>query len=297
MDLITLSFPKNYIWSGLSIAGLGLITYLTNRYMKNTTDTSSQIYHKSNETIFGIPNLNYLTGRATTNKLNYIFWNGDLGSTYLVLNHLMQDQVVQPIYIERYSIVKALEEDNLNNILNKKQINKPLSNDDKELLKEISEIKRIQNKESKDLEILRQMILKHYPEFKFNFLPTLYVSNIQKDLKHTSGFYDIVKESKTTITNGVELLEYMTRFMKHYFQEDETNNTDTGIDTDSNNKQILIAFTNQYKNIEILKKIISNQYFKNVKMPFITIDKETVRYMAVEFLPNSIIMGFLNNGK
>ena len=305
MDLITLSFPKNYIWSGLSVAGLGLLTYLTNRYMKNTVDTSSQIYHKSNETISGIPNLNYLTGRGNTNqinnpnhntnKLNYIFWNGDLGSTYLVLNHLMQDQVVQPIYIERYSIVKVLEEDNLNNILKKNQINKPLSNDDKNLLKEISEIKRLQNKESKDLEILRQMILKHYPEFKFNFLPTLYIANIQKDLKHTSGFYDIVKESKTAITNGVELLEYMTRFMKHYFQADETNNTDT--DTNTNNKQILIAFTNQYKNLEILKKIISNKYFKNVKMPFITIDKETVRYMAVEFLPNSIIMGFLNNGK
>lgn len=284
MDLITLSFPKNYIWTGVSIAGLGLLTYLTNRYIKNTNDTASQIYHKSNETISGIPNPN-------TNKLNYIFWNGDMGSTYLVLNHLMQDQVVQPIYIERYSIVKSLEEDNLNNILNKKQINKPLSNDDKELLKEILEIKRIQNKESKDLEILRQMILKHYPEFKFNFLPTLYVSNIQKDLSFTSSFYDIVKESNSPITNGIELVEYISRFIKHYFPEDEKNNT-----LNINKKQILIAFTNQYKNIEILKKIISNGYFQNVKTPFITIDKKTVRYMAVEFLPNSIIMGFLNNG-
>jgi hypothetical protein len=292
MDLITFSFSKNYIWSGLSVAALGLLTYLTNRYMKNTVDTSNQIYYKTNEKISGIANLNYLKEKDSKEKnvkVNYIFWNGDLGSTYLIINHLMQDQIVQPIYIERYSIIKYLEEDNLNNILKKKQINKPLSPEDKILLKEISNVKQIQNKESKDLEIMRQMILKHYPEFKFNFLPTLYVSNIQKDLSHTSTFYDNIKNISPIHSNGIELIELINRFIKYNFPDEN--------ESLPSQKNILIAYTNQYKNIDLLKKLIDKGYLKNVKLPFINIDNETVRYMSVEFLPNSIIIGFLNNNK
>ena len=44
MDLITLTLSKNHLWSALSVAGLGAITYLTNRYVKNTITTKNQTY-------------------------------------------------------------------------------------------------------------------------------------------------------------------------------------------------------------------------------------------------------------
>ena len=101
MDLITLTLNKNYIWSGLSIIGLGTLTYLSNRYMNNTKKTQNQSYYKPSELIKGIPNLNYLTHNTNnTNKTNnivYIFWNGDMNSTYLLIDLLVQDKIIQPL--------------------------------------------------------------------------------------------------------------------------------------------------------------------------------------------------------
>ena len=42
MDLITLTLTKNHIWSSLSVLGLAGVTYLTNRYVNNTKQTSNQ---------------------------------------------------------------------------------------------------------------------------------------------------------------------------------------------------------------------------------------------------------------
>ena len=51
MDLITLTLSKNHLWSALSVAGLAGVTYLTNRYVKNTTLATNQTYYKPFETL------------------------------------------------------------------------------------------------------------------------------------------------------------------------------------------------------------------------------------------------------
>ena len=82
MDLITLTLNKNHLWTGLSFVGLGTFTYLTNRYLTNTKETSNQTYYKPCEVIKGIPNLTILnntnnnntnTTNNITNNITYIF--------------------------------------------------------------------------------------------------------------------------------------------------------------------------------------------------------------------------------
>ena len=66
MDLITLTLNKNHLWTGLSFVGLGTFTYLTNRYLTNTKETSNQTYYKPCEVIKGIPNLTILNNTIIT---------------------------------------------------------------------------------------------------------------------------------------------------------------------------------------------------------------------------------------
>ena len=64
MDLLTLTLNKNHLWTGLSFVGLGTFTYLTNRYLTNTKETSNQTYYKPCEVIKGIPNLTILNNNT-----------------------------------------------------------------------------------------------------------------------------------------------------------------------------------------------------------------------------------------
>ena len=134
MDLITLTLNKNHLWTGLSFLGLGTFTYLTNRYLINTKETSNQTYYKPCEVIKGIPNLTILSNNKNnntnnnTNNITYIFWNGDMNSTYILLDLLLQDSIIQPLYIERYTIIKALEKDTLDTIIKNKTNNSNNSN-------------------------------------------------------------------------------------------------------------------------------------------------------------------------
>jgi hypothetical protein len=115
MDLITLTLNKNHLFSGISLLGIGTLTYLANRYISNNKETTNQSYYKPAELIKGIPNLNYIKN----NQKIYIFWNGDMNSTYLLIDLLVQDKIIQPLYIERYTIIKELEKDTLKNIIQK----------------------------------------------------------------------------------------------------------------------------------------------------------------------------------
>ena len=136
MDLITLTLNKNHLWTGLSFVGLGTFTYLTNRYLTNTKETSNQTYYKPCEVIKGIPNLTILNNTNnnntnntnTTNNITYIFWNGDMNSTYILLDLLLQDTIIQPLYIERYTIIKALEKDTLDTIMKNENNNNNKNN-------------------------------------------------------------------------------------------------------------------------------------------------------------------------
>ena len=102
---LSFHISSNAIFGTLSILGLGLFTYLGNRYFNTNKDTSNQYYTRTEETILGTPNLKLTTEKGCSNII-YAFWNGDLSSTYLLIDLLLQDKVIQPLYIERYTILE-----------------------------------------------------------------------------------------------------------------------------------------------------------------------------------------------
>ena len=329
MDFITLTLRKNHLLTALSIAGLAGVTYLTNKYVKNTEQTTNQTYFKNNENIYANhiqsqfinSDFNTINNNNNNNTINintinnnniiYIFWNGDIASTYLLIDLLLQDKVIQPLYIERYTIIKELEKDKLEylardnkqektqdtTILKNKQGEYKNKNNTK-FLKNISDYKKKQEYESKQLEILRLMILAQYPEFRKNLLPTTYITTISKDLEYTSKFYNTLKEISPIHSEGIDFVEQVVRFLKHYDKIKTRNGSSIG--------KIIIAFNKDYKNKELLLKLINKNIINknqeldidvDIHMPVIDMDNKTIRFMAVEFFPNDIMYYFMKNEK
>ena len=303
MDLITLSFSKNYIWAGLSTLGLGALTYFANRYNNNTTETTNQTYYKPIETKNYNRNGNININNNNINTINdnkpitYIFWNGDVGSTYLIIDLLLQDKIVQPLYIERYTIIRALEGERLKNLVNikknsfleKSRAKNIDENNNTKFLKEISTLKHSQDYEIKQVEILRLIILAQYPEFRNNFLPTTYITTIAKDLEYTSQFYNTLKELSPVFYDGIEFIEQVVRFLKHY-------NNILGSSLDTSNiikSRIILGCNKEYKNLDLLIKLQKKGLVVGIDFPIIDMDIKTVKYMAVEFFPNDIMKYFL----
>ena len=301
MDLITLTLTKNHIWSAVSVLGLAGVTYLTNRYVKNTELATNQTYYKPFETL---QNYNMFNNNSNASQnllnINYIFWNGNISSTYILVDLLLQDKIIQPLYIERYTIIKDLEKDKLETFsrntekLKDKNGNYKNANNTK-FLKSIATLKKSQEYELKQLEILRLMILKQYPEFSNNFLPTTYITTIAKDLEYTSKFYTALLEIKPIISDGIEFIEQVDRFLKYYDKI-----------KDNNVSRIILGFNKDYKNKELLidlskKNIISinsmnsmnSENHINLDMPLLDMDKSNVKYMAVKFFPNDIMKYFM----
>ena len=291
MELITLTLSKNHLWSALSVAGLAGVTYLTNRYIKNTEDTTNKTYYKPFEIT---NNLNLIKPRDK--NINYIFWNGDISSTYLLIDLLLQDKIIQPLYIERYTIIKELEKDKLetlardnlvtSNLKDKNGIYKNKNNT--KFLNTIATLKKAQEYELKQIEILRLMILKQYPEFKTNLLPTTYVTTIAKDLEYTSKFYNALLEIKPIHSEGIDFIEQIIRFLKYYDKI-----KDKGFEN-----RILLGFNKDYKNRELLinlhkKNIITISKNSILDMPVFDMDNKTIKYMAVQFFPNDIMQYFM----
>jgi hypothetical protein len=308
MDLITLSFSKNYIWAGLSTLGLGAITYFANRYNNNTAETTNQTYYKPIEAknYNGNININIINKNNTINvnkPITYIFWNGDVGSTYLIIDLLLQDKIVQPLYIERYTIIRALEGERLisivynkkNSFLEKSRTKNIDENNNTKFLKQISSLKRSQDYEIKQLEMLRLMILGQYPEFRNNFLPTTYISTIAKDLEYTSQFYNTLKDISPGFCDGIEFIEQVMRFLKHYNNILEGNsNSNININNNIVNKhRIILGCNKEYKNIDLLLKLKNKSLIVGIDFPIIDMDVKTVKFMAVEFFPNDIMKYFL----
>ena len=290
MDLITLTLNKNHLWTGLSFLGLGTFTYLTNRYLTNTKETSNQTYYKPCEVIKGIPNLTMLTNNTNTTNINtitYIFWNGDMNSTYILLDLLLQDTIIQPLYIERYTIIKALEKDTLDTIIKNKTNNNTNSNKKYEsYLKNIVLLKKNQDYELKQLEILRLMILSNYSEFRNNFLPTTYITSIAKDLEMTSDFFNTIKEIKPLYCDGIDFIEQVLRYIK-YSGYIKNNNT---------SPRIILGCNKEYKNYNLVlnlnKKKINNIVV--IDLPLKEIDNILLKQRCNSFFSNDIMMYFLS---
>jgi len=309
MDLITLTLNKNHLWTGLSFVGLGTFTYLTNRYLTNTKETSNQTYYKPCEVIKGIPNLTILnnTNNNNTNNITYIFWNGDMNSTYILLDLLLQDTIIQPLYIERYTIIKALEKDTLDTILKNenKNNNGIQSNSNKKYesyLKNIVLLKRKQDYELKQLEVLRLMIVSKYPEFKNNFLPTTYITSIAKDLEMTSYFFNTIKEIKPLYCDGIDFIEQVLRYIKYsgYInnRNENNNNKNKNVNNNVNNNvsRILLGCNKDYKNYDLVLKLntknTNNIVF--IDMPLKEIDNIILKQRCNSFFSNDIMMYFLS---
>ena len=293
MDLITLTLNRNHIWSGISIIGLGTLTYLTNRYVNNTKKTQNQSYYKPSELIKGIPNLTYTN--TNTNTV-YIFWNGDMNSTYILIDLLVQDKIIQPLYIERYTIIKELEKDELENII-KKQKQKQQNNKDKEkdkdnrnhtldsnYLKNIVLLKKTQDYELKQLEIVRLMILGKYPEFSNNLFPTTYITSIEKDLEMTSLFYNALQTIKPIYYDGIDFIEQVLRYIKYsgYIKQSHTI------------PRIILGCNKDYKNEKLLTKLIDINIVSIIDFPLKNSDNSIVKTMSVNLFPNDIMKYFLS---
>ena len=222
--------------------------------------------------------------------ITYIFWNGDVGSTYLIIDLLLQDKIVQPLYIERYTIIRALEGERLKNLVNiKKNSNIKQNINDDIFLKQISILKHSQDYEIKQVEILRLIILAQYPEFRNNFLPTTYITTIAKDLEYTSQFYNTLKELSPVFYDGIEFIEQVVRFLKHY-------NNILGSSLDTSNiikSRIILGCNKEYKNLDLLIKLQKKGLVVGIDFPIIDMDVKTVKFMAVEFFPNDIMKYFL----
>ena len=312
MDLITLTLTKNHIWTAVSVLGLAGVSYLTNRYVKNTELATNQTYYKPFETL---QNYNMFNNNLNNNSnasqnllnINYIFWNGNISSTYILVDLLLQDKIIQPLYIERYTIIKDLEKDKLETFsrntekLKDKNGNYKNANNTK-FLKSIATLKKSQEYELKQLEILRLMILKQYPEFSNNFLPTTYITTIAKDLEYTSKFYTALLDIKPIISDGIEFIEQVDRFLKYYDKIKDNKNSNNN----NNVSRIILGFNKDYKNKELLidlskKNIISinsmnsmnSENHINLDMPLLDMDKSNVKYMAVKFFPNDIMKYFM----
>ena len=330
MDLITLTLNKNHLWTGLSFVGLGTFTYLTNRYLTNTKETSNQTYYKPCEVIKGTPNLTILNNTNNnntnnTNNITYIFWNGDMNSTYILLDLLLQDTIIQPLYIERYTIIKALEKDtletilknenknntnninntnntnNTNNINNTNNTNTNKNNNDiqsnsnkkyESYLKNIVLLKKKQDYELKQLEVLRLMIVSKYPEFKNNFLPTTYITSIAKDLEMTSHFFNTIKEIKPLYCDGIDFIEQVLRYIKYsgYIKNRNENNKNNNV------SRIILGCNKDYKNYDLVLKLnhknTNNIVFLDI--PLKEIDNIILKQRCNSFFSNDIMMYFLS---
>ena len=305
MDLVTLTLNKNHLWTGLSFLGLGTFTYLTNRYMNNTKETSNQTYYKPCEVIKGVPNLTILTNNTTNNTNNninniiYIFWNGDMNSTYILLDLLLQDSIIQPLYIERYTIIKALEKNTLDTIIkneiNYKNNNTNTNNSNKKYqsyLKNIVLLKKNQDYELKQIEILRLMILSKYSEFRNNFLPTTYITSIAKDLEMTSHFFNTINEIKPLYCDGIDFIEQVLRYIKYsgYIKNNNENNKNIEF------ARIILGCNKDYKNYDLLFKLNSKNTNNIVfiDIPLKEIDNTIIKQRCNGFFSNDIMMYFLS---
>lgn len=330
MDLITLTLTKNHLWSAASILGLAGITYLSNRYVKNTVLTTNQTYFKAIE----VQMQNQVHQMHNHKPITYIFWNGDMASTYLLIDLLLQDNIIQPLYVERYTIIKELEKDKLELLVSKNvsstnnttntitnNTNTNILKDSKgnyknknttEFLKNISLLKKSQDYELTQLNVLRMMILAQYPEFKNNLLPTTYITTIAKDLEYTSRFYNALRDIKPIHCDGIDFIEQIVRFLKHYDKLKDSGSSSRTI----SRPRIIIGCTKDYKNIKLLIQLIklniipynSNKTKYNtgldsiggidniqfaLDIPILDMDNKTVKFMSVEFFPNDIMQYFL----
>jgi len=304
MDDIILRVSRHYITGIIGILGLGAATYAIRRYLSNNEKTTSTYYTRPDE-LNAIHNLASLTN-SSARKI-YIFWNGSINSTYLLLDYLQQDYIVQPIYIERYTIRKALEHDQL--LRYTAEYNNSRTSGTKcdttilEYLANVAKMKRQQSQEISLLTTLRRVITNQYPEFRANLLPTRYITVIEKDLAHSQRFYDALRVLRLQPLEyaGIELYEQASRYVAHMPSNIEQ--IEALSSGQSSNQKIVMGYSQDSHLTSIIKKIekekdkdketkyINSRY--KIDLPLADISNSTIKYLASEKI-NKEVMRFIN---
>ena len=279
MDDLIFRITKNQIFGVTSILAIAGFTYLAKRYLSNVEKSTNQYYTKLIEQIT-TPNLNVLNpsvNNAEPSKHVFVFWNGDDSSTYLLIDLLQQDYIIQPLYIERFTIIKQLEGPKLETIARQYK-DKPETNQYK-YLQDIAKTKKTQANELTLLDTKRKIILNKYNQFQHNLLPTVYITTIAKDMDFTSSFFIALKEHQPKYYDGIEFLEQVIRFLQHY--------------PSSRSKRVILGYNKESKNMvlirEMLKKIkqgvIDNREIKNIKIdiPLEDVSSSEIKYKAKLF--------------
>ena len=322
-DVIPISFniTRNHIFIILSILGLSIFTYLSKRYLYNTAITSNQYYTKTKNTnihISQILNNNNDSSAKSAKSANastsiiYIFWNGDINSTYLIIDLLIQGFIIQPMYIEKYTILKTLEYENLGNIVKQysEQLQQPKTQTNthshiqsqshlQEYLKKVANIKYIQHNESTQIDTLTHLIQNQYPEFKRNLLPTLFITSIAKDMHHTTEYIKTINTLKPLHNSGIEFIEQITRFIKHnkLNKKDKTDKKDNYNNQIYASDRILLGYNSEHKYINLINTLITQYNTEhnlqlNIEIPLYTKNTTDIHYLTTNIISHNIMTYF-----
>ena len=184
---------------------------------------------------------------------------------------------------------------NKDSISNKDSNNSIIHNN---YLKNIVLLKKTQDYEVKQLEILRLMILTKYPEFSNNLLPTVYITSIQKDLEMTSFFFNTIQEIKPLYYDGIDFIEQLLRYIKYSGYIKNNTNINTEYNTIFNTvPRIILGCNTNYKNSDLLLKLINKNIISLIDLPLKNINNEELKYICTNFFPNDIMKYFLSNRK
>ena len=308
MDDIILRISRHYITGIIGILGLGAATYAMRRYLSNNEKATSTYYTRTDE-LNTIPNLASLIHPSA--KKIYIFWNGSFNSTYLLLDYLQQDYIVQSMYIERYTIRKALEHEQLKQYTaeynkSKQQSTQQTTQQSTQLtnaecsprvleyLADVAKMKRQQSLESSQITILRRVITNQYPEFRANLLPTRYITVIEKDLAHSQRFYDALRVLRLQPLEyaGIELYEQSARYIAHMPIIGITPSSAHPASPD----KIVMGYSQDSHLTSIIKKIekdLNTNSRHKIDLPLASISNSTIKYLASEKI-NKEVMRFIN---
>ena len=214
-----------------------------------------------------------------------------------MLDYLQQDYIVQPIYIERYTIRKALEYEKLEKSTteynqSKQQSKSKCSPQVLEYLADVAKMKRQQAQEISQMITIRRVITNQYPEFRANLLPTRYITVIEKDLSHSQKFYDLLRELhlQPLEYSGIELFEQASRYITHIQKEITLNpniKTIMGYSQDSHLTSIINKITKK------IEKHNTTDSRHKIEFPLAGISNNTIKYLASEKI-NKEVIRFLN---
>ena len=275
MDDVILRISRHYLTGVVGILGLGAASYLIKRYLSNTEHTTNAYYTRMDELAHGAN----IAALATSSRKVFIFWNGDFNSTYLLLDYLQQDYIIQPLYIERYTIRKALEHDLLEKYTSQYNQSKLSPSNAKcppavlEYLADVAKMKRQQTLEITQMTTLRRVITRQYPEFQANLLPTQYITVIEKDLAYSQNFYDALRalDLPSLEYAGIELYEQAARYFAHL-----------PMDKSNSNQKVMIGYSLDSHLTPIIQKIENNLTLSRNKidLPLAKIPNADIKYLA-----------------